>query len=99
MDNPTGGHGPILISTIAALSGDSRLEILSTDKWANPADFEVVIDELEVRAQKIKRSWTHNRPLPRGERIHGPTNPPMLCRTTNELSIFGPLRRMSTGRH
>jgi len=46
MDYPAGGHGPILISMIAAMSGDYRLEVFSQDKWANPAGFEVVLDEL-----------------------------------------------------
>ena len=45
MDNPTGGHGPIIISTIASISGEYRLEVFSKDKWANPANFEVVLDE------------------------------------------------------
>jgi len=46
MDNPSGGHGPIFISTIASDSGDYRLEISSRDKWANTARFEVGLDEL-----------------------------------------------------
>jgi CHAT domain-containing protein/Tfp pilus assembly protein PilF len=46
MDNPSGGHGPIIISTIAPVSGDYRIEVFSKDSWANPAGFEVVLDEL-----------------------------------------------------
>jgi CHAT domain-containing protein/tetratricopeptide (TPR) repeat protein len=45
MDYAAGGHGPILISTIASLSGDYRLEIYSPEEWAKPSEVEVVLDE------------------------------------------------------
>jgi CHAT domain-containing protein/tetratricopeptide (TPR) repeat protein len=45
MDNPAGGHGPIYISTIAEGSGEYRLEVRSTESWANAGRFEAVIDE------------------------------------------------------
>jgi len=74
MDNPTGAHGPIFISTIAPVSGEYRLEVLSKDKWANPSDFEAVLeefrspraeDQIVVDAQQAfaegrKDSWANN---------------------------------------
>lgn len=45
MDNPGGGTGPIYISTIAEGSGEYRLEVRSTEPWANAGRFEAVIDE------------------------------------------------------
>src|SRR6185436_722272 len=51
MDNPSGGHGPIYLSTIANVPGDYRLEVLSIEDWANAGTFDLSIDELrEVRA-------------------------------------------------
>lgn len=46
MDSPSGGHGPIYISLIADAPTDCRLEVRSTEKWANPGKFEVRIEEL-----------------------------------------------------
>ena len=48
MDNPAGGHGPIIFSTIASVSGDYRLEVAPKSKWTNPANFEIVIEELRT---------------------------------------------------
>lgn len=48
VDNPAGGHGPIVLSTIAPVSGNYRVEVLSRDTWANPADFEIAVDELRA---------------------------------------------------
>lgn len=52
MDNPSGGHGPISLSAIAATSGDYRLEVRSLEDWANPGSFKLSISELrEARAE------------------------------------------------
>ena len=48
IDNPSGGHGPIIFSTIASLSGNYRIDVLSKDKWANPANFEISFEELRI---------------------------------------------------
>lgn len=48
MNNPSGGYGPIYLSEIASTSGQYRLEVRSTEDWANPGSFEVSIDELRV---------------------------------------------------
>jgi CHAT domain-containing protein/Tfp pilus assembly protein PilF len=45
MDSPSFGHGPIYLSVIAPESQDYLVEVLSTESWANPAWFEVMIDE------------------------------------------------------
>jgi CHAT domain-containing protein/tetratricopeptide (TPR) repeat protein len=45
MDSPSFGHGPIYLSTIATESQVYRLEVRSTESWANPAWFEVMIEE------------------------------------------------------
>lgn len=45
---PSGGTGPIYVSEIAALSGDYKLEIRSTEDWAVPGAFEVSLDELRT---------------------------------------------------
>lgn len=47
MDNPSGGHGPIYFSTIAAASGDYRLELRSPEDWANPGQYELSIEDLQ----------------------------------------------------
>jgi CHAT domain-containing protein/tetratricopeptide (TPR) repeat protein len=45
MDSPSDGHGPIYLSAIAAEYENYRLEVRSTESWANPARFEVMIEE------------------------------------------------------
>src|SRR5688572_5224240 len=46
MDNPSGGHGPIIFSIIASLTGDYSIHVLSKDKWAHLASFKLIIDEI-----------------------------------------------------
>lgn len=46
IDNPAGGHGPILFSTIASLPGSYRLDVSSNSTWTNPGTFEIVVEEL-----------------------------------------------------
>lgn len=46
MDFPAGGYGPICLSTIASLTGEYRLEIRSTNKWAKAASYEVALKTL-----------------------------------------------------
>ncbi len=48
MDNPAGGHGPIIFSTIASVSGDYRLEVATKSKWTNLTDLEIVVEELRT---------------------------------------------------
>jgi len=43
MDYPGGGFGPIYLSTIAESSGNYRLEIRSTNKWALTKDYVVTL--------------------------------------------------------
>ncbi len=46
MENPSGGHGPIEIAAIATAPGNYRLEVHSTEDWANPGSFDLSIAEL-----------------------------------------------------
>jgi CHAT domain-containing protein len=46
MDNPAGGYGPIYFSSLAAVSGDYRLEVRAVDKWALAANYEVRLSRL-----------------------------------------------------
>jgi CHAT domain-containing protein/Flp pilus assembly protein TadD len=46
MDNPSGGHGPIYLSIIARESGTFRLDVRSTEDWANAGAFDVVLGSL-----------------------------------------------------
>jgi CHAT domain-containing protein len=46
IDNPSGGHGPIYLSTIASAPGDYRVTVRSTETWANPGQFEISIEDL-----------------------------------------------------
>lgn len=46
MDSTSGGYGPIYLSTIAASSGDYRLEIQSVNKWAIVKDYNVTLKSL-----------------------------------------------------
>jgi CHAT domain-containing protein/tetratricopeptide (TPR) repeat protein len=55
MDTPSGGYGPIHFSIIASLSGDYRLEILSINKWANSASYDVALKVLRG-AEKADQS-------------------------------------------
>jgi CHAT domain-containing protein len=41
MTNPSGGHGPIYISIIPAMSGKFRVDVIPTEDWANPASFQI----------------------------------------------------------
>lgn len=43
MEFPGGGIGPIYLSTIAAVSGDYKLEVRSVNHWANTADYQVTL--------------------------------------------------------
>ena len=46
MDNPSGGYGPIYLSTIARVSGKFRLDVRSTEDWANPGTFDLILNSL-----------------------------------------------------
>lgn len=48
MDSPAGGHGPIYLSAIASQPGNYQLEILSRDKWANPANYGLTLEALRT---------------------------------------------------
>ena len=50
MSNPSGGHGPIHISLIPAVSGKFRVEVRSTEDWANPGSFEISLSSPRVPA-------------------------------------------------
>jgi CHAT domain-containing protein/Tfp pilus assembly protein PilF len=45
-DSPSGAHGPIYISTILQTAGDYRVEVRSTEKWANTGRYKIAIEEL-----------------------------------------------------
>lgn len=45
-DNPSGAHGPIYVSTISPLAGNYRVEVRSTEKWANPGRYKISIQDL-----------------------------------------------------
>ena len=47
MDNPSGAHGPIYLSTIANASGKFRLDVQSTESWSNPGTFEVSLTTVD----------------------------------------------------
>jgi CHAT domain-containing protein/tetratricopeptide (TPR) repeat protein len=56
MEYPGGGYGPIYLSHVAVLSGNYRLEIRSTNKWANAANYDVALVALrsaEVTDQSL----------------------------------------------
>ena len=55
-DNPCGAFGPIYVSTISELPGVYRLQIRSTETWANAGRYRVSIEELrEAKAADQKR--------------------------------------------
>jgi CHAT domain-containing protein/tetratricopeptide (TPR) repeat protein len=45
-DNPAGAYGPVYVSTISESIGDYKLEIRSTESWANSGTYKVSIEEL-----------------------------------------------------
>jgi CHAT domain-containing protein/Tfp pilus assembly protein PilF len=45
-DNPSGAHGPIYVSTILQTAGDYRVEVRSTEKWANSGRYKIAIEDL-----------------------------------------------------
>lgn len=47
MDSPSGAHGPEYVSAISSVAGDYKLEVRSTEKWANAGRYEIVIEELK----------------------------------------------------
>ncbi len=54
MDNPSGAYGPIYCSTIAAVTGEYRLDLRSSEAWANAGQYEVSIEELREPTQADK---------------------------------------------
>ena len=48
MDSPAGPHGPVLLSTITSESGNYQLDVRSRDKWALPANYELVLETLRT---------------------------------------------------
>ena len=46
MNSPSGAHGPEYASVMAASTGDYRLQVRATEKWANAGWYEVVVEEL-----------------------------------------------------
>ena len=45
-DYPGGAHGPIYVSTILQTAGDYRVEVRSTEKWANAGRYKIAIEDL-----------------------------------------------------
>lgn len=45
-DNPSGPYGPIYLSAISQSKGDYRLEVRSSEVWANAGRFKISIDHL-----------------------------------------------------
>ena len=45
-DSPSGAHGPIYVSTISQSAGDYRVEVRSTEKWANAGRYKIFIEDL-----------------------------------------------------
>ena len=50
-DNPSGAHGPIYVSTISPSAGDYRVEVRSTEKWANAGRYKIFIEDLRDAKQ------------------------------------------------
>src|ERR1051326_7711344 len=50
-DNPSGAHGPIYLSTISQSAEDYRLEVHSTEGWANAGHYRIAIEELRAAKQ------------------------------------------------
>jgi CHAT domain-containing protein/Tfp pilus assembly protein PilF len=46
VDNPSGAHGPIYVSTILQPPGDYRVEVRSTEKWAKSGRYKIAIEDL-----------------------------------------------------
>jgi CHAT domain-containing protein/predicted negative regulator of RcsB-dependent stress response len=67
VDNPSGGHGRILLSAIATAAGPYRIEVRSTEDWANSGQYEVTIQELRLTKPEdqdriaAERSFTEGR--------------------------------------
>lgn len=70
LDAHAGGYGPIMFSTIAAISGDYRLELKSINSWALKYKYEIFIDRdrniesqdaLQIASEKSfsegRKSW------------------------------------------
>ncbi|HKR14921.1 MAG TPA: CHAT domain-containing protein [Pyrinomonadaceae bacterium] len=74
MDNPAGGHGPILFSTVATLPGSYRVEVTSKDKWANPAKFEIAVDPLKVPTPDHQRTVEAQQAFAEGRKHLGNRN-------------------------
>lgn len=50
-DNPSGTHGPIYLSTISPSPVDYRLEVRSTETWANAGRYKIAIEQLREAKQ------------------------------------------------
>jgi CHAT domain-containing protein len=48
IESVSGAFGPIYVSEIAASSGDYRLEVRSSEKWANAGQYEVRLEDLRT---------------------------------------------------
>ena len=55
MDSPSGAHGPEYASAIADSSADYRVEIKSTEKWANAGNYEILVEELREAVPEDRR--------------------------------------------
>jgi len=68
MDNPSGGQGPIEVSAITTAAGDYRLEVRSTEEWANAGSFDVSIEELRDSRPEDKARVDAERAFAEGSR-------------------------------
>jgi CHAT domain-containing protein/Tfp pilus assembly protein PilF len=50
-DNPSGAHGPIYLFAISQPAADYRVEVRSTEKWANPGRYRIAIEDLREAKQ------------------------------------------------
>lgn len=46
-DNPSGAYGPIYLSSIPQSAGEYRVEVRSTESWANPGRYKIAIEKLQ----------------------------------------------------
>ncbi len=69
-DNPSGAHGPIYVSTISQSSEDYRLEVQSTEVWANTGRYRIAIEELRDAKQSDAPHVAAEKDYSEGRRLY-----------------------------
>lgn len=55
-DNPSGAHGPIYLLAISPAAADYRVEVRSTEKWANAGRYRIAVEDLrEAKQSDLER--------------------------------------------